>query len=125
MPAYPLSRQSALKKNKPYYRTGKVCSNGHVSIRYSNNGRCVKCDDEIYKKNRYESIKTRTPNWTNLEMIRSIYDEKKKLGREYHVDHIIPLHGRFVSGLHVPENLRIIKRTENLKKGNNFLGECL
>lgn len=36
------------------------------------------------------------------------------------VDHVIPLQGRDVSGLHVPWNLRILPRLENIRKGNRW-----
>lgn len=53
-----------------------------------------------------------------------IYIEAQRItlstGIPHEVDHIIPLRGRLVSGLHVHENLRIIPRTENRKKGNRF-----
>jgi 5-methylcytosine-specific restriction endonuclease McrA len=39
----------------------------------------------------------------------------------YVVDHIIPLLGSMVSGLHVPWNLRVITREENLAKSNQVV----
>ena len=41
-------------------------------------------------------------------------------GTLFHVDHIIPLNGKLVSGLHVPSNLRIIAAEDNIEKGNEF-----
>lgn len=41
-------------------------------------------------------------------------------GEEWHVDHVIPLQGRFVSGLHVPSNLQVIRGEENMAKHNKF-----
>lgn len=62
-------------------------------------------------------VKERTPSWSNLEKIREIYNICPK---GYHVDHIIPLNGELVSGLHIPENLQYLLAEENLAKSNKF-----
>ena len=44
----------------------------------------------------------------------------KNTGEEWQVDHIIPLNGKFVSGLHVPNNLQVITAKENQQKLNKY-----
>jgi hypothetical protein len=46
---------------------------------------------------------------------------KKMFGFAWHVDHIIPLQGKKVSGLHVPQNLQVIPWVDNLAKSNKFM----
>jgi len=66
----------------------------------------------------------RTPQWSNLEAIAEVYalakKEEERLGVAMHVDHIIPLQGELVSGLHVASNLQVIPASENCSKGNKF-----
>jgi hypothetical protein len=59
----------------------------------------------------------RVPKWADLKEIKTIYDSCPE---GYHVDHIIPLIGKNVSGLHVANNLQYLTPEENLRKGNKF-----
>jgi len=78
-------------------------------------------------KKRKTSKKLRTPSWLteiHFERIENQYRLASLLtkvtGQLHHVDHIIPLHGKTVSGLHTPSNLQVILAVENLKKGISF-----
>lgn len=68
--------------------------------------------------------KHRTPQWADSDRIASMYRLASEMSAQegivYHVDHIIPLAGRNVSGLHVHENLAVIPAIENMQKRNHF-----
>lgn len=93
------------KHNKQYYEDHK----GEHLIR-----------TRIYKTGKI----VRTPKWANIQKINEIYAESTRISNinniKYNVDHIIPLHGKFVSGLHVENNLQIIPASINLSKYNSF-----
>lgn len=58
-----------------------------------------------------------TPKWANRAKIRDIYVNRPE---GCHVDHIIPLRGKLVSGLHVEYNLQYLPALENMKKHNTY-----
>ncbi len=64
----------------------------------------------------------RTPKWADLELIKMYYKRADYLTRctgiQWSVDHIIPLQGVNISGLHVANNLRVITHSENSAKRN-------
>jgi len=89
-----------------------------------------KAKASFYAMRRYTTIRKRTPKWVtedDLWMISQAYDlaelRSKMFGFKWNVDHIIPLHGKNVSGFHVPNNLQVITALENSRKSNNFLTE--
>jgi len=66
-----------------------------------------------YKANKIK----RTPTYINLEKIKLIY---KLCPKDYQVDHIIPLNGHNVCGLHIENNLQYLLAKENNIKLNTF-----
>lgn len=101
--------------------------------------RCLQCATEATKKFRakrlnetpnehraarsYEAMTRRAglakriPAWANKEAIAAIYAGRKE---GQHVDHIIPLFGKLVSGLHVENNLQYLTASENMKKNRKY-----
>jgi 5-methylcytosine-specific restriction endonuclease McrA len=74
---------------------------------------------------RYRTAKiNRTPKWAMSLDFDAVYEEARRLAQEtgipHDVDHIVPLRGETVSGLHVPWNLRAIPASANRSKSNKF-----
>lgn len=73
---------------------------------------------------RYAAKLKRTPLWADLVEIDYVYHAaqviKDVYGTSWDVDHIIPLQGENVSGLHVQGNLQIMDPIQNRSKGNSF-----
>lgn len=73
---------------------------------------------------RSAAMQCATPPWANKKAIRAIYAEAKRLTNEtgipHEVDHIVPIQGAKVCGLHVEHNLQILTKVKNVQKHANF-----
>lgn len=105
----------------------KHCSNCHEILPHTKfhsnisnsdalSAECSACKTFLEKARKLH-IKDRTPSWSQPNQILQFY---KNCPEGYHVDHIVPLRGKEVSGLHVLENLQYLTIEENLKKNNKF-----
>jgi hypothetical protein len=74
----------------------------------------------------YDAFRARTyrarklqavPVWANLDEIKTIYE---KCPKGFHVDHVIPLKGKTVCGLHVEHNLQYLPALDNIRKRNKY-----
>lgn len=109
------------EKHKAYYQANKELWRERYRIWSKNNP-----DKEAARAARRRAgIFTATPKWADLKKIESIYVEAKQksisTGITYHVDHIIPLKGKNVCGLHCECNLQIIPAVDNMRKANKCL----
>jgi len=75
---------------------------------------------------RAKRIKDATPHWHDkeaiqgLQLLRFIYNEIFPEEAPWHIDHIVPIAGENVCGLHVHTNMQLIPWKENLSKSNKF-----
>lgn len=102
------NKQLISEKKKKYYETHKL-------------------DCKVRNAARRKRTKQATPIWANEDAIQEIYTQCQLMNETsdevYVVDHIIPLRGKAVCGLHVESNLRIITQKENAAKSNKLLTE--
>lgn len=107
----------------------KYVKNNGVSVKLSKRTWVINNPDKLREKDarRRAAKLQRIPKWTtetDLWMVQEIYElsvlRTKLTGILWHVDHIIPLQGGSVSGLHAPFNMQVIPAIENMRKSNKY-----
>lgn len=121
---YQLNKDQIKTNKKKYYKNNSAKIKTRIKLYASNNK--GKMNAKIAKY-RYTKSKA-TPKWLTIlqvKQIESLYRLASTLQRitkvKYHVDHIIPLQGETVSGLHVPWNLQILTASNNVSKSNKLI----
>jgi hypothetical protein len=115
-----LNAQHERENCKRYYAQNQEHVRRQVKQRYE----AIKGTEEFRADQRYREALHRarllqaTPAWTDLQKIKEIY---ARCPAGYHVDHIHPLNGEYVCGLHVPENLQYLPALDNIKKSNKLM----
>lgn len=131
----PKTRKDAQNQGIKAFFTGKPCKNGHIDIRYLPSGSCRGCISIATRKwlssgdrrpgrkkarQKHRAIHGErgvpVPSWVDKEAIHNFY---KECPVGFHVDHIIPIKGKTVSGLHVLENLQYLPAGANIQKKNS------
>jgi hypothetical protein len=91
--------------------------------KYKNNWKSVNGQSAEARAIRLQRI----PKWATKEDLWLIREahllarvREKVTGFKWHVDHIIPLKGSLVSGLHLPDNIQVIPAIMNIRKNNLF-----
>jgi hypothetical protein len=78
---------------------------------------------------RYAARTNSTPSWVRsnadyMWMFTEAYSlaklREKQLGGKWEVDHVTPIRGKKVCGLHVPWNIQVIPQAQNRRKSNIF-----
>jgi len=103
----------------------------HYEKELARNMRYVRANPEVYARasarRRADKLKA-TPRWlteADNQHLKEVYAVARRLsnavGIPFHVDHVIPLRGCGVCGLHVPWNLKPIPAKENMAKGNTYV----
>jgi len=120
--------EQSRQQNREYYRQNRE-QRIQRSVEYARQNRAK----TNAAKKKYKLAKARAcPPWVHsssdlCSQMAYFYEEAQRkteaTGTVHHVDHIVPLRGETICGLHVPWNLQVLTASENCSKQNRVLGE--
>ena len=119
---YRNKRDSAIRDKLNAQRKAYMVANPHKKKEYEKRHQEVNRESYLASQKRREArhraIKLNaTPKWADREAIDKIYNE---CPAGYHVDHVLPLKGKEVCGLHVSWNLQYLLPADNIAKSNKL-----
>lgn len=108
--------ESARKRRAEYRKSHKELQKAlEANWRKNNPGKARE------KCRRYQAKKLNaTPKWLTDEHVKELQRIYSNCPKDYEVDHVIPIQGKNVSGLHVPWNLQYMLKSVNRSKSNKY-----
>lgn len=101
-----------------HYRDNPAPEREKAAVWRKNNLDLKAFDLASYRSRKLKAV----PAWADEERMKKVYAAAATLtkwtGETWHVDHVIPLRGKNVCGLHCETNLQLLTATENQSKGN-------
>lgn len=121
----------AAESARKYYKNNPGLNAAKCKARYNNNKEYYFLRNQrwmrehpssraAWQASRRAVQKNAQPKWVDISFMKIIY---KFCPKGFHVDHIVPLQGKNVCGLHVPHNLQYLAARENFVKNNRFVQE--
>jgi len=117
-----LANAESEKENAKTYRLARLEHVDRKDSEWKKNNR-DKCNSygSKYRASRINA----TPSWANDAYMKLWYTlaqiEQERTGRRVEVDHIVPLQGKNVCGLHHEHNMQLLFREHNSSKGNKYI----
>lgn len=105
-------------KKKEYYKNIERYKTSSKKYRNSSHGKSLRL--ALSRQRELAKINA-TPPWLTKEQAEQMKQFYRNRPEGYHVDHIIPIKGHNVCGLHVPWNLQYLPAVDNIKKGNKLI----
>lgn len=121
---YERNREAVVHRSRTWFRENKDRALANSKAWAEKN----KAEVAQYRRNRKRRVLDRTPSWFS-DLDRFVLEEayllaihrKLVTGVDWHIDHMIPLYSRSVSGLHCWTNIQVIPAFMNLMKQNKMV----